>query len=126
MQTKLILDALDMGIKQQGFGSESELVVHSDRGSQYASEEYREKLNDLGMTASMSRKGNCYDNAFTETFFKTLKTELVYRRKFKTRNEAKAAIFEYIEVWYNRQRIHSSLDYKTPVGYETELINNAA
>jgi putative transposase len=126
MHTKLILDALDMGLKRQCLSPDRDFVAHSDRGSQYASTEYREKLNDLGITASMSRKGNCYDNAFVESFFKTLKTELVYRRKFKTRDEAKAAIFEYIEVWYNRQRIHSSLDYKTPVEYETELINNAA
>ncbi len=126
MQTQLVLDALDMGIKRQGLGSEDELVAHTDRGSQYAADEYRKKLKATGITASMSRRGNCYDNAFVESFFRTLKVELVYREKFKTREEARAAIFEFIEVWYNRQRIHSSLDYKTPVEYETEITNRAA
>ena len=74
----------------------------------------------------MSRKGNCYDNAFVESFFHTLKVELVHRETFKTREEAKNAIFEYIEVWYNRQRIHSALDYKTPVEYEAINLNQAA
>jgi putative transposase len=68
----------------------------------------------------MSRKGNCYDNAFVESFFRTLKVELVYERQFRTRGEAKAAIFEFIEVWYNRQRMHSSLDYMTPEEYESK------
>ena len=67
----------------------------------------------------MSRKGNCYDNAFVESFFRTLKVELIYRQKFKTRSEAKQKIFEFIDVWYNRQRLHSSLDYMTPEEYES-------
>ena len=71
---------------------------------------------------SMSRKGNCYDNAFIESFFRTLKVELVYTRKFKTRQEARNAIFEFIEVWYNRQRLHSSLDYVTPEEYEIKQL----
>ena len=69
----------------------------------------------------MSRKGNCYDNAFVETFFRTLKVELVYRTKFKTRADARAAIFEFIEVWYNRERLHSSLGYLAPMDYEKRL-----
>lgn len=91
---------------------------HSDRGCQYASEAYRKRLDDLGITASMSRRANCYDNAFAESFFHTLKVELVHRRKFKTRKEAMSAIFEFIEVWYNRERLHSSLGYRTPMEYE--------
>jgi len=98
-----------------------ELIEHSDRGSQYASEAYRAKLESLGIKASMSRKGNCYDNAFAESFFATIKKELIYRNKFKTKEEAKKKIFEYIEVWYNRQRIHSSIGYKTPIQFEESL-----
>lgn len=118
MRTELILDALEMALGRQEINSESNLVGHSDRGSQYAAEAYRKCLDDNGITASMSRRANCYDNAFAESFFHTLKVELVYKSNFKTREEAMAAIFEYIEVWYNRQRIHSSLGYKTPMEYE--------
>ena len=125
METSLILEALDMSLKRQALSEISGLVAHSDRGSQYAAEAYRDELKARNIQASMSRRGNCYDNAFVESFFRTLKVELVYRRKFKTRQEAKAAIFEFIEVWYNRQRTHSSLDYMTPVEYESQFINAA-
>lgn len=118
LHTELVSSALQMALGRQGVQEAHSLVAHSDRGVQYASQEYSELLHTIGITASMSRKGNCYDNAFVESFFKTLKSELVYNRKFKTREEAKAAIFEYIEVWYNRQRLHSSLDYMTPEQYE--------
>lgn len=118
MRTELVLKALQMALGRQQIVPEDELVGHSDRGSQYAAEAYRSCLESKGITASMSRRGNCYDNAFAESFFHTLKVELVHRRNFKTRQEAMAAIFEYIEVWYNRQRIHSSLGYKTPMEYE--------
>jgi putative transposase len=117
MRTELLLDALAMALGRQNLNT-ADLLAHSDRGSQYASEIYRERLKALGITASMSRKGNCYDNAFAETFFGTLKNELIYRTHFKTRQEAMIAIFEYIEVFYNRKRIHSSLGYLTPVAYE--------
>ena len=117
MRTELLLNALTMALGRQNLNT-SELLSHSDQGSQYASEAYRARLAELGITASMSRKGNCYDNAFAETFFGTLKNELVYRTHFKTRQEAMTAIFEYIEVFYNRKRIHSSLGYLTPVAYE--------
>ena len=120
MLCNLVINALDMGLNRQGLNKNTQLVAHSDRGSQYAAEAFRSKLKSHGIQASMSRKGNCYDNAFVESFFRTLKVELVYERKFKTRAEAKAAIFEFIEVWYNRQRIHSSLDYMTPEEYETK------
>jgi transposase InsO family protein len=114
MRTELILNALEMALGRQSTPG----VGHSDRGCQYASGAYRERLAALGITASMSRKGNCYDNAFAESFFHSLKEELVHRRKFKTREEAMRAIFEYIEVWYNRERLHSSLGYRTPAEYE--------
>jgi putative transposase len=117
MQTGLVLDALEMAMGRQEI-DDLPLVVHSDRGIQYASSDFRERLNEEGITPSMSRKGNCYDNAYAETFFKTLKTELVYQRNFGTRSEARSAIFEYIEVFYNRQRLHSSLGYLTPEEYE--------
>ena len=90
------------------------LIQHSDRGVQYASKPYRKILADHGLKASMSRKGNCLDNAPMESFFGSLKTELVHRTRFKTRDEARHAIFEYIEISYNRQRRHSSLGYITP------------
>ena len=125
METRLILDALDMALKRQGAPEAERLTAHSDRGSVYASGEFRDRLDLLEITASMSRKGNCYDNAFVESFFRTLKVEMVYRTKFKTREEAKAAIFEFIEVWYNRQRTHSSLDYMTPVEYEAKSLKSA-
>jgi putative transposase len=118
MRTELLLDALSMALGRQNLNDGDELMSHSDRGSQYASEAYRARLKELGITVSMSRKGNCYDNAFAETFFGTLKNELIYRTHFKTRLEAMTAIFEYIEVFYNRKRIHSSIGYLTPVAYE--------
>ena len=98
---------------------DGELIAHSDRGSQYSSEDYRMKIQQAGIVASMSRKGNCWDNAHCESFFHLPKTELVYRTNFKTREEVKQAIFEWIETWYNRQRLHSSLGYMSPVGYES-------
>ena len=124
LHADIVINALDMGIKRQLPGQD--LISHSDRGGQYASERYRNLLEENGIKASMSRKGNCYDNAFVESFFHTLKVELVHREKFKTREEAKRAIFEFIEVWYNRERIHSALDYKTPVEYEAIKLNQAA
>lgn len=120
MRTDLIVDALDMALGRQGLITNS-LVAHSDRGSQYASDQYRLKLNSLGIQISMSRKGNCWDNAFAESFFATLKKELVYRRRFRSKEEAKKAIFEYIEVWYNRKRLHSSIGYQTPIQFEESL-----
>lgn len=117
MRTELILTALEMALGRQPV-EEGELIAHSDRGSQYASDSFAQRLRLAGIIASMSRKGNCYDNAHVESFFHSLKTELVYRRHFKTREEAKRAIFDWIEVWYNKQRRHSSLDYMTPDEYE--------
>lgn len=98
------------------------LIFHSDRGIQYASKVFRAvlKSNTL-ITQSMSRKGNCWDNAVAESFFKSLKVELVYHNTFKTTEEAKTKIFEWIEIWYNRKRLHASLNYKTPYQVEQEF-----
>jgi len=94
------------------------LIFHSDRGSQYASDKYRQTLSSYGINASMSRKGDCWDNAVAESFFHTLKTELVHHCDYKTRDEARSSIFEYIEVFYNRQRSHSVIGYEAPLVYE--------
>ena len=94
------------------------IIFHSDQGIQYASESFRKMLKEHGFIQSMSRKGNCYDNAITETFFHTLKTELVNRTKYRTREEARRSIFEYIEIFYNRRRLHSAIGYCPPVEYE--------
>jgi putative transposase len=125
MTCDLVIESLDMALKRQGVSISNGLTAHTDRGSQYAAEDYRKKLQAHNITASMSRRGNCYDNAFVESFFRSLKVELVYRTTFKTRDEAKAAIFEFIEVWYNRQRLHSSLGYQTPIEYERQHLNVA-
>jgi transposase InsO family protein len=119
LRTELCADALTMALQSRKPGEG--LMHHSDRGVQYACGEYRGLLEDHAMTCSMSGKGDCYDNAVMESFFKTLKSELVYQRKYATRAQAKASIFEYIEVFYNRRRRHSSLDYKSPVEYEASL-----
>lgn len=120
---KTILPAWRMAISKRNITEP--LIFHSDRGIQYACKAFRNqlKVNPL-ITQSMSRKGNCWDNAIAESFFKTLKTEMVYHNKFKNQQEAKTAIFEYIEVWYNRKRLHSSLNYKTPHQKEVEFYNN--
>ena len=117
MRAELVLDALSMALGRQEV-ERDRLIAHSDRGSQYASEKLREKMNLCGVIASMSRKGNCWDNAHCESFFRSLKTELVYRINFKTREEAKQAIFEWIECWYNSERRHSALGYMAPNEYE--------
>ena len=98
---------------------QGQLLFHSDRGVQYACTEFQTQLKGLPVIQSMSRKGNCWDNAVAESFFKTFKSELVNHVKFKTRAEARLATFEYIEVWYNRRRRHSSLHYQTPAQQES-------
>ncbi len=97
------------------------LIHHSDRGRQYASHEYQALLRRYGIASSMSRKGNCYDNAYMESFFSTLKRELVHGERYRTRDEARLSIFEYVEVFYNRRRKHSALDYMSPEQYENRL-----
>ena len=125
MTVDLVLESLNTSLRRQDITIKNNLTAHTDRGSQYASLEYRKKLTTHNITASMSRRGNCYDNAFVETFFRTLKVELIYRRRFKTRSEARMAIFEFIEVWHNQQRLHSSLGYQTPIGYEQQTLSAA-
>jgi len=97
------------------------LIVHSDRGAQFASSAYRQLLAQYGLVASMSRKGNCYDNAFIESFWSSLKYEVVYHQRFATLAEARSAIFHYIETFYNRTRLHSSLAYQSPIAFESQL-----
>jgi putative transposase len=97
---------------------EGSVLHHSDRGVQYACDDYQELLRANGLEVSMSRKGNCWDNAAMESFFGTLKRELVHRETYATREQAKRSLFEYIEVFYNRQRLHSALGYLSPVQYE--------
>jgi transposase InsO family protein len=118
MERGLVIRALQMALlaRKPGKG----LLHHSDRGSQYASNDYQTLLRDNSITCSMSRKGNCYDNAVMESFFATLKQELVYHRQYQTRKEAKQDIFEYIHVWYNRKRRHSALGYQSPEQYENK------
>jgi len=118
LSTKLPLAALDMAIRRRR--PSAGLLHHSDRGCQYTSDEYRSALANLGVTVSMSRKGNCWDNAVAESFFATIKTELVYRQRWASRTELRAAVFEYIEVFYNRRRLHSSIGYKTPAEVEND------
>ena len=118
MRAKLVNDALCMAIWKRK--PAKGLLWHTDRGSQYASESHRELLKQHGICQSMSRKGNCWDNAVSESFFHTLKTELIHHQTFRSREEAKQAIFEYIEVFYNRERLHSANDYMSPVDYELQ------
>lgn len=110
--TVIIVDALQMAMAHRR--PKAGLVFHSDRGVQYASSRFRELLHSHGIVQSMSGKGNCWDNAVAESFFSTLKTELDGARRFKTRDAARAAIFEFIAVWYNRQRLHSAINHRTP------------
>ena len=117
MTSRLVVDALEMALARRLKGS-SALVAHSDRGTQYASEHYQRRLLEERITCSMSRRGDCWDNAPMESFFASLKKELVHHEDYATRAEAKASIFEYIEAFYNRVRRHSSLGYVAPDEYE--------
>jgi putative transposase len=112
----LVLDALGMALGQRR--PNPGLLHHSDRGSQYASADFQEALGQAGIVCSMSRKGNCWDNAVVESFFGTLKVELVHRCQFATRQQARQEVFEYIELWYNRARRHSALGYLSPAEFE--------
>ena len=116
METTLASDALEMALQQRAPGGQ--LLHHSDRGVQYASDDYQHRLQSRGITVSMSGKGDCYDNAMMESFWATLKTELIHQNRYATREQARAAIFEYIEVFYNRKRLHSALGYVSPEAFE--------
>ena len=115
----IVTNAITMAITNRRPGQG--VIFHSDRGSQYTSNKVRNLLNRYKFMQSMSGNGNCYDNAITETFFSTLKKELVYLTKFETKDQARREIFEYIEIFYNRQRSHSSLDYLSPVEYRIKM-----
>jgi putative transposase len=112
MRTELVESALVSALNKRK--PSPDLLHHSDRGSQYASASYRGKLDALGIAVSMSRRGNCWDNAVVESFFGTLKQELIHPARWLDLIEARAAIHEYVEVFYNRRRLHSSLGYRTP------------
>ena len=119
LDTQLVIAALRMALKRRQ--STANLIIHSDRGRQFASAAYRQLIANHGLVASMSRKGNCYDNAFIESFWSTLKYEVVYHQPFTTYAAARTAIFDYIETFYNRTRLHSSLAYLSPIKFESQL-----
>jgi len=115
--TELVEESLKMAAVQRG--DIKGVLLHSDQGAQYASASYQNLLSDLGVVCSMSRKGNCWDNAPMESFFHTLKTELTGFEDYKTRLEARASLFDYIELFYNRKRRHSALQYRSPMTFES-------
>lgn len=119
LSSRMVIAALKQAIRQRG--ENPGIIFHSDRGSQYASKEVKNFLAEHDMIQSMSRKGNCYDNAVMESFFHTLKSELISFEHFQTRNEAKMKVFEYIEIFYNRQRSHSTIGYCSPFEFESNL-----
>ena len=123
LEKALVQDALNMALRQRFTQRATrELLFHSDRGSQYAAQDYRKQLEDAGIVCSMSRKGNCWDNAPLESFFATLKKELVHQENYQNHEQAKASLFYYIEVFYNRQRRHSALGFISPNDYEQSLL----
>jgi len=119
MQAELVVDALEMAISRRR--PAGELVHHSDQGSQYVSLLFGRRLREAGIAQSMGSKGDCYDNAVCESFHATLEKELLRRRSFRTKQEARSAIFDWIEAWYNRERRHSGLGYRSPDNYERDL-----
>lgn len=124
LEQTLVHEALEMALGQRlPPKGEGALLFHSDRGSQYAAHDYQERLLDWSIVCSMSRRGNCWDNAVVESFFATLKKEEVHRERYLTREQAKASLFYYIEVFYNRRRRHSALGYQSPHDFEQSLLN---
>ena len=121
MTVDIVTDALTMAWFRRK--PAAGLLHHSDRGSQYASHDFQSKLAEYGMVCSMSRKGNCWDNAPTESWFGSFKNERVYGERYEMRDEIKAMAFEYIEVFYNRKRRHSTLAYKSPMQYLNDWFN---
>ena len=124
MMDDLVIAALEQALIHRN--PLPDLMHHSDKGCQYTSHDFQKKLAQHNITASTSGTGNCYDNAAMESFFHTLKTEHVYFERYQTREQAKSSIFEYIEVFYNRQRRHSTLDYKTPLTFEENYKQKSA
>jgi putative transposase len=124
LEASLSMAALRMALARRQ--PQAGLIHHTDRGVQYAATDYRDLLAHHQLISSMSRRANCYDNAVAESFFATLKWELIDRYRWQTRAAAKTAIFEYIEIWYNRRRRHSALDYLSPLQFEQRLLTSAA
>lgn len=124
MRTELVVDALEMAVWRRG--PVAGLVHHSDRGVQYTAISFGKRLEEVGIVPSMGRTGTALDNAMAESFIATLKTELVHRRHFPDREVARSAIFEYLEGFYNRRRLHSALGYKSPVSYEEATMEGVA
>ena len=118
---ELVINALDMALARRC--PKENVMHHTDRGALYGSDDYVQKLKMNNMVQSMSRKGDCYDNAVAESFFSSLKNELVLGKVFESREVARSEIFEYIEVFYNRKRLHQSLGYKSPEKYEQMYLN---
>jgi putative transposase len=119
MTAQLVTDALIMAIWRRG--KPDALLHHSDQGSQYTSEQFQRLMADSGVTCSMSRSGNCWDNAAMESFFSSLKTERVGRKVYRSRDEARADVFDYVERFYNPTRRHSTIGYKSPIDFEREV-----
>jgi transposase InsO family protein len=119
LSAEMVLAALQRGIRNRRPGAG--LIIHSDRGVQYACKNFRKVLKKHGFIQSMSRKGDCWDNAVAESFFGILKTELVHHERFRGPQDTLSAIFEYIEVFYNQKRKHSTLGYKTPAQFEQAM-----
>ena len=117
LRTELVLEALDMASQQR---NSEETIHHSDQGSQYAALAFGQRCKDAGVRPSMGSVGDCYDNAMCESFFATLECELIERETFPTRSEARLAVFDFVEGWYNPHRLHSALDYRSPADYEKE------
>ncbi len=123
LRTELVLDALDMALWQR---RPQEVIHHSDQGCQYTSIAFGNRCKDAGVSPSMGSVGDCFDNAMAESFFATLECELLQRRRFKTQAEAKMAVFQFIEGWYNPHRRHSSLDYLSPMSYEKQYLSKSS
>lgn len=126
LRTALVLEAVELAVARRRPPKDGALVHHSDHGCQYTSLAFSQRLRDAGIVASMGSVGDCYDNAVAESFFATLKGELLDRHVWPTRGAARSAIFEYIEGWYNRQRRHSTLDYLSPAAFEARHQQRAA
>ncbi len=120
MHARMVTDALLMALWRRG--RSSQLLLHSDQGSQYTSDEFQSLMKSEGITCSMSRRGDCWDNAAMESFFSSLKTERLSRKVYRTRDEVRADVFDYVERFYNQQRRHSTLDYVSPVQFEHGLM----
>ena len=122
--TKMVKDTLSMAIKNKL--KQQEVLLHSDQGSTYRAYEYLKCFKENNITQSMSRKGECYDNAVAESFFNTIKTELISKQTYQTKEQAKSSIFEYIEVFYNKIRLHSTIGYQSPYDYENSFYQKQA